>query len=82
MREEELGALRERGRAPGGEGGLRGLDGASTSSTDAKSTAPVCARRRVVDGAAAAGRAVDSAPADPVRNPGRAGRVDGFGHAE
>jgi len=81
--EEELGPLRERGLAPGGEGGACRLDGRvhllGGRKVDGAGLAP---GRRVVDGAAQSGAALDPVPADPMRDPGGAGRVDGLGHAE
>ena len=65
--EEELGALRERERAPGGERGLRGLHRA-VDLLDGREVdgARLLAGRRVVDRAAAARLAGDGLPADPV----------------
>jgi len=79
--EEELGALGQRGRAPGRVGVLRSPDGGvhlfGASEVDGSALA---ARRRVVDGATASGSAVHPAAADPVRDPGGARRVDGLRH--
>ena len=65
--EEDLRALADRGGAPAGESGLRGRDGRidllDRGEVDAARQAP---GRGVVDGAAAAGRALDEGSADPV----------------
>ena len=68
--EEELGALRERGLAPGGNASLRGLDGRVHLLDASRSR-----RRRVwrpvaglKTGPAASGSALDPAAADPVRD--------------
>jgi hypothetical protein len=81
--EEELGPLRERGLAPGREGGARSLDGrVHLLGGREVDGAGLAAGGRVVDGAAPSGAALDPAPADPVRDPSGARCVNGFGHAE
>src|SRR5207237_4040085 len=69
--EEELGAARERDRAPGLEGPRRGLDRA-VDLLDAREVdlSGLRAGGRVVDGAAAAGLPLDPLPVDPVRDSG------------
>ena len=81
--EEELRPLGQRGAAPGGEGFARGLDGGVNLLDAREVDGPgLAAGRRVVDRAAAAGTALHPASPDPVRDPGRSGRVDGLGHGE
>ena len=65
--EDQLGALRERDRAPGREGLLRGRDRA-VDLLDGREVdlAGLLAGGRVVDGAAAPGLALGRSPADPV----------------
>ena len=81
--EEELGPLRERGLAPGGERVPRRLDGRIDLLGGREvDCAGLAASRGVVDRAAAAGAAVDPASADPVRDARDSGRVDRLGHGE
>ncbi len=79
--EEELGPFRERGRPPGRESLPRCLDGRVDLLHARKvDGAGLAAGRGVEDRAAAAGAAVDPAPADPVRDARRSRCVDGLGH--
>ena len=81
--EEELGALRERGLAPGREGTAGRLDGrVHLLGGREVDGAGLVTSRGVVDRAAASGAALDAASAYPVRDPGGAGRVDCLGHGD
>src|SRR5262249_9374198 len=86
--EEDVRAARERHRAPARERALRRLD-CSVDLLDAREVdlAALLAGRGVVDGAAAAGGALDPLAVDPVRDPGYLARthlgelIRNLGHA-
>src|SRR5262249_54492553 len=81
--EEELGSFRQRSLAPARECGARGLDGDIHLPGRREVDRPTLPTgRRVVDGTAATGGALDPASADPVWDARRSRRVDGLGHAE
>ena len=68
--EHDVGALRQRGRAPGRERGLRRRDGRPDLLDRGEVDVPgQRAGRGVVDGALAPGRAGDDPAADPVADP-------------